>query len=126
VPSVAVVWRCGQPTHLTARSGVGGMGPACFVLGALVLRWRSYPMDPQGHNLSDMRRKKGDFERLRKKLGKGDVLELVFFCFNPFHCWLQGEGIVLVKILLGFRKFLALNPPKLFIVYNSRPKILRT
>lgn len=50
-------------------------------------------MDPQGHNLSDMRRKKGDFERLRKKLGKGDLLELVFFASILFIAGYRERGL---------------------------------
>lgn len=56
---------------------------------AVVLQ--SYPMDPQGHNLSDMRRKKGDFERLRKKLGKGMCWSL-FFLLQSFSLLVTGRG----------------------------------
>lgn len=32
------------------------------------------------------------FEGLRKKIGKEDLPQHVFF-FNPLYCWLQGKGI---------------------------------
>jgi len=146
-------WRS-RPTHLTARSG--GSGTEARVLARSTCWWLKGTPILWTHNVSDMRRKKGDWEKWwlfpfiwgikvrfwewEKKLGKGDLLELVFLLQSLSLLVTGKRGLVflnLVEMLLGYRKFLALNPPKLSIVHqvfsccskkehNSRPKILRT